>query len=182
MPNTHPSPPPRRFQVRVEQMLDWLATATDSMGQPFADTYGLDHTFRPDGVDLHERIQMLAGQAQTDGVLALRDHHLELWQVADEGFLLTLDSPLGPRLCSQHVSIGDLIPDETAGVVAAFAFLTATARAANNLLDEQDQAARRTHLRAPRPVATSGATRAPLGPPPDAHATDPADPGRPRRR
>ena len=182
MPNTHPSPPPRRFQIRAEQMLDWLATATDSMGQPFAETYRLDHTFRPDGEDLHDRIQMLASQAQTAGVIALRDHHLELWQVADEGFLLTVDPPLGPRLCSQHLSIGDLIPDKTAGTMAALAILTATARIANELLDQQDRTAGQTHHPAPRSVRTSGAARAPLGPPPDAPATNPAGTGRPHRR
>ena len=47
-------------------------------------------------------------QAQTDGVITA-DTHIELWQVADEGFLLTVDPPLGPRLCSQHLSSGDLI-------------------------------------------------------------------------
>jgi hypothetical protein len=144
VPDAHAATPLRRFQVRADHVLAWLAAATDSTGHAFAETYGLDDTFRPDGADLHDRIQILVSQAHTDGILAVPGHHLELWQVADEGFLLTLDPPHGPRLCSQHLSIADLLPDKTAGSVAAFAVLDATAHVANQLLDEHDQVVGRT--------------------------------------
>jgi hypothetical protein len=141
MPDTHAAPP-RRYQVRANHMLTWLATAVNPGGLAFQETYGLDNTFALDGEDLHDRIQILVSQAQTDGILAVPGHHLELWQVGDEGFLLTLDPPHGPRLCSQHIGIADLLPHLTAGSVAAFAVLDATARVANQLLDEHDQAGR----------------------------------------
>jgi hypothetical protein len=182
MPNNHTAPGPRRFQVRAEQMLTWLATAVDPAGLSFQQTYGFDNTFGPDGDDLHDRIQILVSQAQTDGVLTLPDHHLELWQVSDEGFLLTLDPPHGPRLCSQHLIVGDLLPDKTAGSVAAFAVLDATARVANGLLDEQHHALARARAPAVRRIPEPGVMRAPLGPPPDPPATNPNGAGRPRRR
>jgi hypothetical protein len=144
VPDTHAASPLRRFQVRADHVLAWLATAIDSTGHPFAETYGIDDTFRPDGADLHDRIQILVSQAHTDGILTVPGHHLELWQVADEGFLLTLDPPHGPRLCSKHLSISDLLPDKTAGSVAAFAVLDTTARVANQLLDEHDHIVSRT--------------------------------------
>jgi hypothetical protein len=65
MANTHASPASRRrFQVRAEQMLDWLATAMDSTGRPIQDTHRFDDTFRPDGDELHDRIQIPARPAR----------------------------------------------------------------------------------------------------------------------
>jgi hypothetical protein len=54
-------------------------------------------------------------------------------------FLLTLDQPQGPRLCSQHLLAGDLLPTNTVGSLAALVVLSAAARIANELLDEQDR-------------------------------------------
>jgi hypothetical protein len=178
MPNSHASSPPRRFVVSAEQMLDWLATAVDSTGQPFQDTYGIDDSFRCDGDDLPDRIQILVSQAHNDGVLAIADHHLELWQVADEGFLLTLDLPNPPRLCSHHLSIADLVPEKTSGAVATFAVLDATARVANQLMDEHDRAAGRARTAPARLIPGP----APLGPPTGVYPTNPPSAGRPHRR
>jgi hypothetical protein len=181
VPDTHVAKPPRRFQVRADHMLTWLATATVSTGHPFAETYGLDNTFRPDGDDLHDRIQILVSQAHSDGVLAVRGHHLELGQVADEGFLLTLDPPHRPRLCRQHLSIADLLPDKTAGSVAAFAVLDSTAHVANQLLDDHDHEVGRTRrpgIGEPAPTAQPRAAGAiPL--PGTAAATNPPPPAPP---
>ena len=179
MPDTHATTPPQRFEVRADHMLTWLATATDSMGQPFHETDGLNDTFRPGVDDLHNRIQILVSQAHTDGVLTVPGHHLELWQVADEGFLLTLDPPDGPRLCSQHLNVSDLIPDATAGSVAAFAVLDATARVANQLLDERDHALR---TRPPGPRRAATGTGVPLGPLPNTVTPVPPGAARPRHR
>jgi hypothetical protein len=77
-----------RYHVDADRMLTWLATAADPGGYLFAEMYEIDLTFRHDGEDLHDRIQALVGKAQDDGVLALKGHNLELWQAADEGFLL----------------------------------------------------------------------------------------------
>jgi hypothetical protein len=181
---------PNRYLVRAGQVLAWLSAAVDSTGERFADTYGIDDTFRLDGDDMHDRIQMLVQQAQSDGVLAVTGHRVELWQVADEGFLLTVDPPTPPRLCSHHIEARQLLPDRTSGSVAAVAVLMATGNAANLLLDEQarlQQAARISAtnpalaLRHPITPAPRPATGLP-GPTPTQTAGPGAPPAMPRRR
>ena len=176
MSNPRTSPASPRFQVHADRTVDWLPA---SRTEPGVQPQGLDARFRADADDLHDEIQILATYANDDGVLALADHHLELWQVADEGFLLTLDPPTGPRLCSQHLSIRDLLPDTAVGATAMFAVLDAIARIANGLLDQRDRGVGRAHLPAPRHVSASAL---PPAPPPDGPATNPAGPSRPHRR
>src|SRR5690349_18525386 len=105
-PNTDAVLPPSHFEVDADRILGWVATVTGSTGQPLAETDALRSER-----DLHHRIPILVSQAQTDGVLALPDHHLELWPVADHGFLLTVDPPHSVRLCTQLLSVADLLPD-----------------------------------------------------------------------
>jgi len=165
------SNPSVRFQLRAERVLDWLA------GDRF-----LDDTFRPDRDDLPDEIQILVTQAQIEGVLALPDHRLELWQVADHGFLLTLDSPHPPRLCSHHLRVSDLLPDKASGIESAYAILRTTVQVANQLLNERDHAATRRVLPAgllPAPTATSGLLAAPSS---VTHPTAPTGADRPHRR
>jgi hypothetical protein len=123
------------------------------MGQPLADTYGLadNDTFNLDGENLHDRIQILVDKAHADGILSVPGHDLILWQVGDEGFLLTVDPPSPPRLCSFHLCVEDLLPDRTSGSVAALAVLMAVGQAANQLLDEQAHATARTGAPFPPP-------------------------------
>jgi hypothetical protein len=126
------------FRVRTDGVVDWLATASDSQGGRFADTDGLagHDTFRRGAHGIHDRIQMLVDQAQSDGILHSPGYDIMLWQVADEGFLLTLDAAAPPRLCSLHLGVDDLVPDNTSGSVAALAVLMAVAHVANQILTE----------------------------------------------
>jgi len=189
MPETNPDAEQRRsharFHVHAGRVVDWLASAVDSMGQSLADTYAFDDSFRRGGDDLHDRIQMLVSRAQADGPLAVADHHLELWQVADEGFLLTLDPPSPPRLCSLHLAVGDLLPERTSGSVAVVAVLMAAGQVANQLLDEQA----RSQLTARARMSTSfialrpgtATARPALGPPPAGSSPTPPGTGQPHR-
>jgi hypothetical protein len=124
------------FRVETDGIVDWLATATDSAGRALADTYGLaDYdTFRRGGEGMHDRIPVLVDQAQSDAILYSADYDVVLWQLTCEGFLLTLDGPTPPRLCSSHLTVGDLVPERTSGIVAAVAVLMSVAQIANQLL------------------------------------------------
>jgi hypothetical protein len=184
MPDTDPAADQSRrharFHIHTGRILDWLATATDSMGRLFADTYAIDDSFRRGGGDMHDRIQMLVTQAHADQILTATGHHLQLWQVADEGFLLTVDAPTPPRLCSLHLTVDDLLPDKTSGSVAALAVLMAAGQVANQLLDEQ------TRSHAPRGTAPAAflahQPRHPVaGPPPGTNPADPTRTPRPHR-
>ena len=180
MPDIRTATPTRRFEVAADRVLAWLATATDPDGLPFQESYGFDSTFHADGYGLYDRIQILVDQAQTDGVLTIPNHHLALWQVADEGFLLTVDPPHPPRLCTRHLSITDLLLPKTTGSVAVYAVLYATAQIANNLLDEHDRSGRRNGPTGPsRPTDVASGL---LDPPPHDSAPGPAAITQPRHR
>jgi hypothetical protein len=152
---SHPQP----VTVHPDQITAWLTTPTTT-GDTVADAYGIDDTFTLGDADLHDRIQELVARACADTVLNTADHRLHLWQVADEGFLLTVDPPHGPRLSSHHLPIRTLLPAGQCAVPAAVAVLTETAHQANIVLSELAQQLPAARASAANPALPDNATPA----------------------
>ena len=118
----------------------------------------------------------LIDQAQQAGVFGVPGHHITLLHVpsdeyADQdGFLITVDTPTGQRLCSDWLRIDEIVAPDLAGRGAATDCLTTLASTVDAVLTVPSSAASR---REPAASRVAGAfpppgTTATTNPPPPA--------------
>jgi hypothetical protein len=145
---------PPQCTVRADDLAAWLASPANADRETVAEAYAVDDTFHLGGGDIADRIQELVTRAQSEHILYAPDHHVQLWQVADEGFLITVDPPHGPRLGSHHVSARHLLPHGLSGHDAAITVLTETAVHVNIVLNEQAAQLQAARASATNPAVT----------------------------